>query len=260
MIAIQGFTNAACSSASYLLSGVKKTAEEGSYALYSLYSLSGFEKTAKAALSTTRAFSYILPDSGLLVSFANTVAAHRDLCCATSIIGSIADFTRIDQLGNKSFSLRDSNGSIDYRNLFLALANICETGKFLQRNELCSFPRCTAFANQCGSMRLLALGETSVTFGDVPVLGALSSSSPKGFFVFIAACIEMHRLRLAGNWDSVNILKCANAMGKIILIFCGKWLKSNRNLLVAGIVLDIITNYTALFAYILKERKARLAR
>jgi hypothetical protein len=236
----------ACRTGSKIKAGTLYVGEGLSNMAYDVYDLKneGFEKWVKATISTLRMYAIF---SGMTDRFniaISTFESQKDLYYATKFIGSVTHFIRERPAPGESRLRCPSLNEGLY-----AIANVLDTAKFLQKNEVFEMKWASEFATRLGSFSLSsiprvgeqvgAIGERLgwKTFGEVPVLGTLTRT-PKDFFIFAASAIETRRVindivyaegntietRAANRRKAIfpNMLKLTSSVGKMVLISCGR--------------------------------------
>jgi hypothetical protein len=227
-----------------------------SFIAYHFYSMEGLEKGSKALIANLEMLSLIPSINGLFSETLKTMRGQKDLIYATLIIGSIADCIKKEKDGSLRFALpRQTDGTLDYVKVLYGIGNIFETGGFLQKYRVMTFPRCSQFAQQLGSIKMFE----NVTFGDVPVLKTLTDK-PKDLFVFSASLyvlVQSFRKPVNNNFLSpLNLAKLTGSLGKIILISCSDFMLA-RKYLVTLTVIDVFTQNASLIGLILKRCQDR---
>lgn len=253
--------------------------EEGSHAIYEIYSLEGFEKWSKAIISDLRLLSLIPSINGVFDSCLKTLEAQKDLCYATLVFASTAEFVgeiRDDagefvgyKLKIPTIKEKKADGTVeentDWVKVLYGIGNFFETGKFLQKYKIYDFPIFSQAANQFGAFKLFKWDGQDVTLGDIPVLNCCFDK-PKDFFVFFAAAYTVRK-----TWNKLgksdffsaenieNLAKLIGNIGKMTLISSADKM-ARRKYLVSLAVLSVITDNASLIGLFLKRRKERESR
>lgn len=248
-----------------VFTGIQTGTREVAAAAKSLYDMDSFDKWTKAAGSQLRVLNLLT--GGYFNECLKTVEAQKDLYLATAIFSSLGEWIATDQNGVRSLQTPKKRGTqdTDWIKVCYTIGNIFETGKFLQKYAIVSFPNCSRFAAAYGSIPLFSFKGENWTVANIPWINTFSDK-PKEFFVVIAASLEIRNYVWAPNnawnpnfWDTVNLLKLVNSTGKIVMIcFAGPLLR--KHLFLAVTIMDFVTTHTGLFAHILKKRRDRLDR
>jgi hypothetical protein len=239
--------------------------EEASQNLYTIYSMDGFEKWSKAWIANFKFLSKIPCCQGVFAECLKTIEAQKDLYYATLIIGSLNDFigTRVDR-GQKSYyftlpkrKVKDRDGKekevVDLGKIFLLFGNFFETGKFLQKYKVMSFPTCSKLANSLGSIKLFTFQGQKVTPDDIPILQT-AFDKPKEIFVVLASVYEIYYCFKKPKFFEVeNLCKFVGSTGKIILITFGRRYHTAYWFAVA----DVITQNASLIGFLWRKYKER---
>ena len=239
--------------------GLLKVGEEGSRAMYEVYSLQGFEKWSKAAITNMRALSLIPSCRGVFDQCIKTMEAQKDLIYATLVFESATDFITVDvdgETGEKRYNFqipRERNGNIDIVKILYGIVNPLDTLHFLQKYQLVSFPLASKVAARVGSIPVFFLEKT--VLNDIPVVNSLFNK-PKEFFVFVASGYTVYKCLQEPHFTDVNnLLKLASNIGKIILISSADYLIKKN--LVAFTVIDVVTQNAGLISLLLKRSQER---
>lgn len=257
--------------------GVLRIGGEVGHALNVLWSIDGYERMAKAGVSTMRMFSLIPACKGVFDSCMKTLEAQKDLCYATQVFNTTTVFikeTENEATGEVRYSfqlpelkINDGQGGSrlipDIVKICYGIGNFFETGVFLIRYKVLEFPLCSKLANQFGSLKLFDLRGKAWTVNDIPVLNCWCSK-PKDFFVFVASFWQTGLIAWDFKtnrkaWNIENLLKLAGCIGKMILISSGEYMLKKKYFIILTIV-DNMTNWTSLFVLIIKQRNDRLER
>lgn len=240
-----------------LKKGVLRVCEEGSYIMYDIYDLDGLEKWTKATIANLKLISHIPAIKGIFFELLKTLEAQKDLYYATKVIGSMNQFIKIDNKGQISLTLPE------FTEILYGIANVCDTGRFLQKYGVFSFDACSRIASKLASTQIL---NTSYHLGDVHVVRSLFGveGQPKDFFIFIASGIKATKcMKNFKKWyfskeenkkfDWENAFKWVDSVGKMLLITLGP--KYGKKAWFSGI--DSATQLASLFAFILKKHRER---
>lgn len=232
--------------------------EEGSRAMYEIYSLEGFEKWSKAFIADLRCAALIPGLKDVVKNCLTTVEAQRDLIYATLVFGSTVDCIDI-----KNYSIqfpkenpKDPNSKVDVVKTLYAIGNFFETAKFFQEYHVLDFPRCTQLANQLGSIQLFNFRGETWTYGNIPFLNCLCNK-PKDLCVGIASFWTTYKCLKNPHfltWE--NMLKLTASIGKIILIGWADYMLRKKYYLALSVV-DFVTNNASLFAFLIKRHNSR---
>jgi|GEM_PF-5157877 len=239
-----------CTGASERLKrGVLAIGQEGSRILYDIYSLDGFEKWSKVLIADLKMASLIPKLNGIFAECLKTLEAQKDLYYATQIINSMRSF--IDPTG-KNFRCPG------FSKVLIAIGSVFETGSFLQKYKVMSFPACSAFAQELGSMRMSLFGRPDIRFDNIPVFNSFCDK-PKDFFIFWASFWDVktwviervYSEEASSSWESY--FKLAGNMGKMLLIGGSRWLGAGWPLA----IVDVATQNASLIAFIIKRHVDR---
>lgn len=240
--------------------GVMRTSEEISCSLHDVCCLQGFEKWNKAVSSNLKALSLIPSIKGVFDGFIKELKDEQDLFYATQVFGSTAKLFK----WNEDRSRYQLAADISTEDICYAIGNPFETLQFLQRCDLISYPELSKLASQWGSFHLFTLNEQPIFFKDIPVVNAIVNK-PKDLCVFIASCSGIKKGLTDFNWDGIlafesksieDLCKLASNLGRVILIPLGFHLEKSGWIGVLTVV-DLVTQNSSLFAFIIKRRCER---
>lgn len=249
-----------------LTKGIMRASDEISCTLHDVYCLQGFEKWNKATSSNLKALSNctlitnIFPIKGIFDGLINELKSEQDLFYATQVFDSTAKLFEKDR-ENSGYRLATN---IQWVDICYAIGNPLETLQFLQRHDVISYPMLSNIASQVGSIHLFNMNGQAVHFSDVPVINALVNK-PKDFFVFLASSLGAYKGLKDFDWEGIknfdsksleNLCKLASNIGRVILIPFGSHLHNSGWIGVLTVV-DLVTQNTSLFAFIIKRRSER---
>jgi hypothetical protein len=250
--------------------GFMHVGEATSYAMYDIYSLDGFEKWTKVAIADLRFLSLIPSINGVFDECLKTLEGQKDLIYGSLVFSSTAEFIKktknTDGETHYSFQIptaKEKNAQdvmeehVDWVKVLNGIGNFFETGKFLNKYKVMSFPLCSQLATQFGSIPVF--GKT--TIGDIPVINCWCSK-PRDFFVFIASGYTAYKCYDKPSEDfrsTENLIKLSGNIGKLILIGGGDWMLSRKYFWTVAVV-DVLTQNASLIGYFLKREREREAR
>lgn len=240
--------------------GIMRAPEEISCTLHDVYCLQGFEKWNKAVSSNLKALSLIPSVNGVFNGFIDELKSEQDLFYATQVFDSTAKLFEKDGTSG-GYRLA---ANIQWVDICYAIGNPLETIQFLERHKVIFYPKLSNIALQVGSTRLFNMSGQAVLFRDVPVINALVNK-PKDFFVFFASCLGAYKGLKDFDWEGIkafdsksleNLCKLASNIGRVILIPFASHLHNSGWIGVLTVV-DLVTQNTSLFAFIIKRRSER---
>jgi hypothetical protein len=191
-----------------------------SHVMSDIYNTEGFVKGTKA-LGSNLKLIHSLSGSHLFRHMLPAIGAQKDLGYAFLWIGSAKRFIK-------------ERGLVNFLNL---CGDLCEFGKYLQKNYLVEFSRCTHIANRLGAFKVCVFRGEEWALKDIPVLNSFFDT-PKNLFVFGSSFIELLEwsrkcLRPEGDteeerqrnhaklFELSTLLKVGANLGKIGLIVFG---------------------------------------
>lgn len=224
-----------------------------SHVMSDIYTTDGFVKGTKAlganlkfiaSLSGTHLFRGVLP----------AINAQRSLGYAFLWIGSAKELTN-----PRTRNLPFSEWITKVLNF---CGDLCEFGKYLQKEHLVEFSRCTQVANRVGPFKFCRFQGEEWALQDIPVFNSIFDT-PKNLFVFGSSFIESldwanKCLRPQGNtederqrnharlFELPTLLKIGGNLGKMGLILFGP--KHGSKVWFA--VLDVLTQDASFGRYL----------
>lgn len=217
-----------------------------------LYTTDGFVKGTKALSSNLRLIQRL---SGIYMfrHMLPAIDAQKNLGYAFLWIGSAKEFIN-QRTGNLQFP-----GWIKVLNF---CGDLCEFGKYLQKNHLVEFSRCVEISNRLGPFKFCVFQGKEWALQDIPVFNSLFDT-PKNLFVFSSSLLEsidwaVKYLRPQGNTEDERqrnraklfevsaLLKLGASLGKIGLIVFGP--KNGSKIWFA--FLDVLTQNASLGRYL----------
>lgn len=229
--------------------GAMSVCIEGSQVLFTIYSVKGLTKFTKAMIANLKFIERIASIKGAFDKCLEELCFQRDIYYALMVVGSMKECIKVKKDGTFTTQLpRDKKtNKVDYGLIFSGIGNVCETGKFLQKNAICAFSTCTRIANRLGSIKVF-----NTTFGNIPVLNSFCDR-PKDFFIFFACWFDLAKIFREPQWDFESYLKISSAVGKILLISLGfHFYKATWFL-----VIDVITQNSSFLSLFPQQAKAR---
>ena len=266
-----------CKTISYAGDEIKKgvlyAAERSCLRMYDIYSLNGFERWAKAIISSLKFISLLPSIRGVFDKCLQTLEPQKDLYYASMTFYTTGYFVSKEKNGNYNFTLprkdkkdkkgnvvMDTNGNkaavMDWVKVLRGIANPFDTACFLQKYKVMSFPLVSKFASQVGSIKLFTYGRSAMTIGNCPVIENLFTR-PKDFFMFFAAIVSINDLRYdAKPLSLLNMAKLVACLGKIILTTAYGFM-TRSNYFTAITVLEFVASNASLLNLILKKSEER---
>lgn len=229
---------------------------------YKVCSLVGLEKMCKALIGDLKLLSF-LPAVGTVFKDAiKAIEDQKDLYYGFMWINALGRFVQIDPRDNERvvFGLpRDEQGYLKIPLFLYSIGDFCEFGRYLQKKEVCSFPRCSALANKLGSFEIY--GIKPFTYRPLDKI----CERPKDFFLFIGSLYDLGESAWkfffpAGNSDaarrryreklfsSEQIFKTIGNIGKLYLVWKGK---TDYNKLSFAVAIFVSQN-ASLLAFLIK--------
>lgn len=228
---------------------------EVSYIAHELYSVEGLEKLAKALIANLRLLSCIPAIAGVFKECLATLEGQKDLYYATMIFSSFRHFVGKNDQGERCFQFPrreddNSKSGRDWHKFWGLFANLCELGKFLQKQNVFAFEKCSAFAAHYGACEVYGH-----RLDAIPIIGNMFTM-PKDGFVFIMSGIELKRCYQEPGDFWIKSCKVVGNVGKMALITFGPYYSKS----VAFRVLDVVTQNASLFGYLIKKCQDRQKR
>jgi hypothetical protein len=221
---------------------------------YRTYNLVGLEKFSKVILASIDLVHHHPAMKGVFTDMRKTFNDQKDVYYAAMVVDSLSGFVRVRN-GRINFYIPD------IVEVLYAIGNVCETGKFLQKQGVFRFEQCTQIANRLGSVKVFNVKP----FNYRPL--ANFTQTPKDPFVFAAIGITLARsfkeltspsghtevAREANRRRQLspdNILRQVGNVGKLYLIWNGA---TSYHTLTFAIV-NFVTQNAGLIGFLIKQR------
>lgn len=247
--------------------GVLVIGKEVGYVAHDIYSMDGFEKWTKALIADLELLSCIPAVNGIFDECLKTLKGQKDLYYATMIFNSLRHLVGKEEIKDaddnvigtrRCFQLprRDDdkpNSGYDWHKFAGLFANVFELGKFLQKQRVLPFEKCSALANRFGAWDILG-----PRFDEIPFIRSFLDS-PKDPFVIIMSGLDLQRCYSEPGDFWIKVCKVVGSIGKIGLIgLAPYWADhSDARLRVAFKVLNVVTQNASLFGHMIKAYKGR---
>lgn len=241
---------------------------DGSYMLWRMYSLDGFEKWTKVVIFNLEFLSLIPEISAIFKKFRITIDGQKDLNYASMTFLIFASLIEMDDQGNPvGFQLprfsRKEGGGINWLTVWYCCAAVCDTAQFFKKYGIADYAWYSKYVSSLGVYCHL---------NQIPVVQSIFDEKPREFFLVLAGIVELYRGSNKGLelWNTPEekrgsywtlekwevILQVSSSLSKIIGIGLYRQYKGQLWLGAVGLIMC----YTSLFKFMLSSHRRRLER